>query len=94
MVTLQQHTQSRPPPQQQQQQSTHQPSSAPRASKPVSAYSAVPPTAGVITASQSYVNYGGGVYPVDGEGLVERLEEISLLQEEGKEGQQEPDNDR
>ena len=35
-----------------------------------------------------------GVYPVDGEGLVERLEEISLLQEEGKEGQQEPDNDR
>ena len=38
--------------------------------------------------------YFVGVYPVDGEGLVERLEEISLLQEEGKEGQQEPDNDR
>ena len=50
------------------------------------------PSAGLPANSAGVYGYVG----VEGEGLVERLEEISSLQagEEAKEGAQEPDNDR
>jgi len=54
-------------------------------------------TAGAVISAggQGYGYLDTGVYSMDGEGLVERLEEISLLQggEETKEGTQEQDSD-
>ena len=76
-----------------------QPSNQPR---PPVAYASHPHLAstgagtGSIGGGQGYlVNYAPGVfYSGEGEGLVERLEEISLLQDENKDGVHEPDTER
>ena len=91
-----QHSQTRPAQQQQhlQQQQHHQQ----QQQQPVSRGSKV---SGVVYSgggAPGYMNYPGGVfYSVDGDGLVEKLEEISQTQggdENRDPGHQEPDVDR